>query len=165
MIALADEQALYLLQFADKKNLATEINNLGSQLGKSISFSATKPSLSIQHELAEYFAGNLYEFKTPFILSGTSFQKKVWDVLCTITSGQTISYKTQAQKLNKPHAFRAVANANAANHLAILVPCHRVVTHDGLLGGYAGGVKRKAWLLDHEKAYYGKSHIATKRAQ
>ena len=82
---------------------------------------------------------------------GVDFQQQVWQALRAIPFGETRSYQQVAEAIGKPKAVRAVASACAANRLAILVPCHRVVGADGTLTGYAGGVERKAWLLEHER--------------
>ena len=103
------------------------------------------------NELEEYFNGRLREFKTPVHFVGTAFQQRVWKSLCTIPYGETGTYAQQAQVIGRPFAYRAVANANAANHCAIIVPCHRIIKSNGDLCGYAGGVERKRWLLAHEQ--------------
>jgi O-6-methylguanine DNA methyltransferase len=82
---------------------------------------------------------------------GTPFQRQVWDLLKTIPLGETRSYAELAAALGRPSAVRAVAQANGANPLAIVVPCHRVIGSDGSLTGYGGGLVRKKWLLDHER--------------
>lgn len=101
-------------------------------------------------QLNEYFEGNRTDFQ--FIMNpiGTDFQKKVWDELLKIPFGKTASYQEITNKLGDPKAIRAVANANGKNPLWIVVPCHRVIGSDGSLTGYAGGLWRKKWLLDHE---------------
>lgn len=81
---------------------------------------------------------------------GTDFQKQVWQALQQIPFGQTCAYMDIARALGKPTAYRAVANANGANRLAIIIPCHRVINANGQLGGYASGLTRKAWLLKQE---------------
>jgi AraC family transcriptional regulator of adaptative response/methylated-DNA-[protein]-cysteine methyltransferase len=98
-----------------------------------------------------YFDGNLTEFKTPLFFLGSSFQKQVWEALRKIPFGQTRSYAEMATFIGKPSAFRAVANANGANQLAIVVPCHRVINTNGDLAGYGGGIARKKWLIHHEQ--------------
>jgi len=87
----------------------------------------------------------------PLVLSGTPFQKEVWNYLLTIPYGETRSYKQQAEAIDKPQSFRAVANANGKNHISILIPCHRVISSDGSLAGYGGGITRKEFLLNLEK--------------
>ena len=84
---------------------------------------------------------------------GSPFQRQVWQVLCGIPYGETRSYAEEAISMGKPSAYRAVANANGANQLAIIIPCHRVIASDGTLGGYGGGIAVKQWLLEHEKRY------------
>ena len=82
---------------------------------------------------------------------GTPFQHTVWHALQTIPSGETRSYADIAKAIGQPSAYRAVARANGANQLALIVPCHRVINHNGGLGGYGGGLPRKGWLLEHER--------------
>ena len=82
---------------------------------------------------------------------GSPFQKIVWEELMRITFGETRSYGDQAAAMGKPTAYRAVANANGANQLAIIIPCHRIINTNGELGGYGGGISRKKWLINHEK--------------
>jgi methylated-DNA-[protein]-cysteine S-methyltransferase len=101
-------------------------------------------------QLAEYFAGKRKEFDFPFRQQGSDFQQEVWQCLLGIGYGKTISYAQQSKIMNNPLAIRAIAAANGQNHLAIVVPCHRVIGSDGSLTGYASGVWRKRWLLEHE---------------
>jgi methylated-DNA-[protein]-cysteine S-methyltransferase len=105
-------------------------------------------------QLDEYFAGKRREFNIPHDLNGTDFQKSVWNELFKIRFGQTISYSLLARKLGNIKTIRAVANANAKNPLSIVVPCHRVIGTGGNLTGYAGGLWRKKWLLDHEQQLF-----------
>jgi len=83
---------------------------------------------------------------------GTPFQREVWSALQQIPVGETISYAELARRVGRPAAFRAVGSANGQNPIGIVVPCHRVIAADGSLGGYAGGLDRKRWLLAHEGA-------------
>lgn len=101
-------------------------------------------------QLNEYFEGSRKIFEVPLNPEGTPFQHKVWAALLEIPYGKKISYLDLAKKLGDPKAVRAVAGANAKNPLWILIPCHRVVGTDGSLTGYAGGLHRKKWLLNHE---------------
>lgn len=101
-------------------------------------------------ELTHYFHGQLKEFTFPIDLQGTEFQMRVWEQLRTIPFGDTQSYLHMANKLGDIKAIRAVAKANGANPIAVAVPCHRIIGSDGSLVGYAGGLYRKSWLLDHE---------------
>jgi methylated-DNA-[protein]-cysteine S-methyltransferase len=101
-------------------------------------------------QLAEYFAGARARFELPLAATGTPFQLRVWRALCEIAYGTTISYRELAQRIGAPLAVRAVGAANGRNPLSLVVPCHRVVGSDRSLTGYAGGLERKRWLLDHE---------------
>ena len=101
-------------------------------------------------QLQEYFEGNRTEFTFKLNPSGTDFQKKVWDALLEIPFGKTISYLDLSKRLGDVKAIRAVASANGKNPLWIVVPCHRVIGTNGDLTGYAGGLHRKKWLLEHE---------------
>ena len=102
-------------------------------------------------ELKEYFAGRRQRFDVPLDLRGTSFQLKVWKALTQIPYGQTRSYRQIAGAVGNPRAARAVGLANHCNPVGILVPCHRVVSSDGSLGGYASGLENKAWMLQLEQ--------------
>lgn len=104
-----------------------------------------------RHQLAEYFAGVRTTFDLPMAPRGNSFQHKVWRLLTTIPYGQTRSYGQLAAQLGDPGLARAVGAANGRNPISIVVPCHRVVGHDGSLTGYAGGLARKAFLLELER--------------
>ena len=110
------------------------------------------PIDSIEKEIGAYFDGTLQNFKTPVRLHGSDFQKSAWRVLQKIPYGQRRSYGEQAEALGRPCTTRAVANANGANQLAVVVPCYRIVRSNGDLGGYGGGLERKPWLLDHERS-------------
>lgn len=104
-------------------------------------------------QLNEYFEGIRTQFDLQLNPEGTEFQKNVWNLLQTIPYGKTISYLQLSQQLGDVKAIRAVANANGRNPLWIVVPCHRVIGSDGSLTGYAGGLQRKQWLLEHESPY------------
>lgn len=102
-------------------------------------------------QLTAYFEGRRTRFEIPLSMEGTPFQQEVWEALLELPYGETCSYRELARRMGAPEAVRAVAAANARNPLAILIPCHRVVGSDGALTGYAWGIWRKKWLLDHEK--------------
>jgi methylated-DNA-[protein]-cysteine S-methyltransferase len=104
-------------------------------------------------QLDEYFTGKRTRFDLNFDLIGTDFQRQVWEALLEIPFGQTVSYMDLAKKLGDPKTIRAVGNANGKNPVSIFVPCHRVVGTDSSLTGYAGGLWRKEWLLNHEKKF------------
>ncbi len=151
MIAIADKQALYLLEFVDRRGLEREVERLRNKLKATIIPGHTQPISSIEKELIQYFKGKLRNFKTPLFYLGSPFQKLVWDELKKIPYGETRSYLNIASSIGKPSACRALASANGANQLTIIIPCHRVINTNGELGGYGGGIMRKKWLINHEK--------------
>jgi len=204
MVAVAGDEALHLLEFADRRNIDQRLN----RLSPNIQTGRTKILDSLEEELAQYFAGNLRLFKTPVHvygarsslvnsggpqsgsdsmnhdeshiasiwsrndsskmgcsdgppnspnltarrITGTPFQVRVWEELLKIPYGKTISYAELATRIGQPSAFRAVAGANGANKLAIVIPCHRVIYANGGLGGYSGGLARKPQLLKIESS-------------
>ena len=101
-------------------------------------------------QLQEYFDGKRRDFDLKLNPKGTDFQQKVWKSLLEIPFGKTVSYMDQTKKLGDVKAIRAVASANGKNPLWIVVPCHRVIGTNGSLTGYAGGLSRKKWLIEHE---------------
>lgn len=108
-------------------------------------------------QLTEYFEGKRQVFDFPFQQAGTDFQQRVWNQLNQIASGTTISYLELARQLKDEKCIRAAASANGKNKLAIVVPCHRVIGASGKLVGYAGGLWRKQWLLEHEAKMAGRN--------
>lgn len=108
-----------------------------------------------KRQLEEYFAGERQEFDLPLASRGTEFQRRVWNELRRIPFGETISYGELAARIGKPTASRAVGAANGRNPLPVVVPCHRVIGHDGKLGGYGGGLPTKQRLLDLERRVAG----------
>lgn len=150
LTAIADDTHLLLLSFSDSKKLETQKRKLTAKATKELIQQASKPITMIKKELDLYFAKQLTQFKTPLKLIGTKFQQKAWQALQKIPYGETRSYLQEAQTIGKPTAYRAVANANGANPLVIIVPCHRIIAHNGKLGGYSAGLTRKRYLLDHE---------------
>ena len=151
MITIASEEALYLLEFVDRVNLEHEVEQLKSRTKSTIIPGSSPPIVSIEKELHQYFNGELQNFTTPTFYLGTPFQVRVWDELKKIPWGNTCSYKDIALAIERPTACRAVAHAIATNHLAIIIPCHRVITINGKSGSYSGGLVRKCWLINHEK--------------
>lgn len=110
-------------------------------------------------QLDEYFTGKRKKFDLPIKQSGTDFQQQVWQQLLNIEYGTTISYAQLSNQMKSPLAIRAIAAANGKNSLWIVVPCHRVIGSDGSLTGYAGGLWRKQWLLEHEATTLGVGQI------
>lgn len=102
-------------------------------------------------QLDEYFKRERRTFDLPLLFAGTDFQQRVWQKLLEVPYGHTLSYGAMAGELGMPKAVRAVANANGANALSVIVPCHRIVGNDRSLTGYAGGLEAKRFLLDLER--------------
>jgi AraC family transcriptional regulator of adaptative response/methylated-DNA-[protein]-cysteine methyltransferase len=152
MIAIADDESLYLLEFVTRRGLEREVERLRHR-GFAIIPGDALPLKSIETELKAYFKGSLTQFNTPYRVFGSPFQQQVWQALYQIPFGETRSYLDQSIALGKPSSYRAVANANGANQLAIIIPCHRVIASDGTLGGYGGGLAVKQWLIEHEKRH------------
>lgn len=160
MLAIADEKSLMLLEFADRHKLEIEVEKLEIKMNATVRFGRSEPISSIKKELKLYFGGLLKEFRTPIFMKGSVFQEMVWRALFGVPYGETRSYLDHASAIGRVSACRAVANAIGANRLAVVIPCHRIINNNGKLGGYAGGKKRKQWLIDHEKEYlnfYGKT--------
>jgi AraC family transcriptional regulator of adaptative response/methylated-DNA-[protein]-cysteine methyltransferase len=157
MIAGAVEEGICLLEFSDRKRLKTEYKDLSRYLKTNIEEGENTHFQELRIQLDEYFKGLRKDFSVSLITPGTPFQKAVWRELMNISFGTTRSYLEQSIALGKRESIRAVANANGMNRIAIIIPCHRVIGSDGSLTGYGGGLKRKKWLLDHEKRYSGKS--------
>lgn len=153
MFACATENGICLLEYTDRRMLETELQDIRKRLNGAILFGANTHLDQLQKELKEYFSGVRKKFDVPLDAPGTEFQKKVWALLRKIPYGSTFSYAQQAQRIGRPSAVRAVANANGQNRISIVIPCHRVIGSDGTLTGYGGGLQRKQWLLDHERKH------------
>jgi len=108
--------------------------------------------LNCCQQIEQYFDKSLTNFNLTLNFNGTAFQKQVWNQLLKISYGKTISYSTLAQQMGDVNKTRAVGLANAKNPISIIVPCHRVIGANGNLTGYAGGLEKKKWLLEHEGA-------------
>lgn len=150
MLAASRGEALEWLVFCDRKS-SSRRKDLDARLCPDFKLGDNPILASIRYELAEYFAGRLSKFSTRVSFSGTSFQIQVWKELVRIPYGATISYSELARRAGRPAAFRAAAQANARNRLAIIVPCHRVINLDGTIGGYSAGIRRKDRLLGLER--------------
>lgn len=153
MLAVATGSELLLLEFETRRGLSAAVEQLSSRYR--LAPGRTAPVESIESELKRYFAGELRDFRTPVALSGTEFQLGVWRQLQRIPAGRTVSYMELARAVGNPKGVRAVAQANGANRLAIIVPCHRVIESSGGLGGYGAGTDVKQRLLEHERAAFG----------
>ena len=150
MLAGATAEGLCLLEFTDRRMLNTQLKILSKRLNCSYVYGSNKIINILKNELNAYFKGRLKSFSTPLFMTGTDFQKKVWQNLLKIPSGKTISYEQLAVKIGKPSAIRAAAKANGDNKISLLIPCHRVIGKNGDLTGYGGGLWRKKYLLDLE---------------
>ena len=157
LLAGATDEGLCLLEFNDKKRASTECRDLVKLLNQQVEEGENKHLTALRQQLEGYFSGSLKEFSIPLVTPGTDFQQEVWKELMEIPYGTTRSYQEQANALRRSDSVRAVANANGMNRISIIIPCHRVIGSDGRLTGYGGGLKRKRWLLDHEKKYSGKA--------
>ncbi|KAJ54761.1 6-O-methylguanine DNA methyltransferase [Actibacterium mucosum KCTC 23349] len=153
MVAISSRTHLHLLEFLERKALKTEIARLEKDTRGRIGLGRFEPSAQVQVELNEFFTGKRAQFDTPLAYSGSGFAQAVWDALRRIPAGHTRSYAQLAAQLGRPEAVRAVARANGANQIALLVPCHRVLGADGALTGYGGGLWRKQKLLEVERQY------------
>lgn len=143
----ADDHAVHTITFSEKNIQEVAENEITKQA---------------YQELFNYFDGKVTTFTFPITQKGTLFQQSVWEALCAIPYGDTLSYLKLSEKLKNPLAIRAIAAANGKNNIAIVVPCHRVIGSDGKLVGYAGELWRKHWLLAHEQAISGKGQQVLK---
>ncbi|MEX0370338.1 MAG: methylated-DNA--[protein]-cysteine S-methyltransferase, partial [Tateyamaria sp.] len=153
MLSIASRSHLHLLEFFDRKALRREIARLDKPAKGEIGIGRTDPSDRIRAELADFFAGTSDRFDTPLALDGSDFTRQVWNAVRDIPAGTTRSYSDIAKRIGRPSAVRAVARANGANQIALVVPCHRVIGADGSLTGYGGGLWRKQKLLEIERKF------------
>lgn len=150
MIAAASDEALYLLEFADRRMLETQIATLRRRLSCAIVPGDNAVLARTAGQLGAYFAGDVRELTVPVECPGTDFQRRVWNVLRAIPAGSTKTYGEVAREVGSSNAVRAVGRAVGDNRLAIVIPCHRVVGANGRLTGYGGHLWRKKALLEHE---------------
>ena len=146
--ATISAKQLYRLTFLDEINDTSHPNE-------------SEPSIigTLKKELNSYFQGELKNFSIPIAPEGTPFQLQVWNTLCEIPYGTTISYKAQSERMKNPKAIRAMAAANGKNPIVILIPCHRIIGSKGELTGYSGGIERKRKLLQLERKYSGQKDL------
>lgn len=153
MIAVSDRTHLHLLEFADRKALPSELRRLHADCKGDLGFGRLPPIDQAEAQLTEFLAGHRARFDLELALHGTPFTRQVWQALQDLPAGSTVSYSELARRLDRPEAVRAVARANGANQIAIVIPCHRVLGADGALTGYGGGLWRKQRLIELERAY------------
>lgn len=150
MFACATETGICMLEFPYRKLFPKQVKTLEKYLNTEIVPGESKYFEMLEEQLREFFAGQRKEFDVPLVLTGSAFQLKVWNELLQIPFGERRTYLQQAININNTAAIRAVATANGANKISILIPCHRVVGSNGSLVGYGGGLRNKQFLLDLE---------------
>lgn len=153
MVAVSSEGALHLLEFTERKALPSELAVLRRDAKGSLGFGRYGPMDQIEREISDFMAGVSADFETPLRPLGTPFTQEVWRALRDIPAGETRSYSQLARDMGRPEATRAVARANGANPIAIVIPCHRVLGADGSLTGYGGGLWRKQKLIELERGF------------
>lgn len=151
MLAIADNDALHLLEFIDRRRLLSEIDQIRKEINAIVVPGENELLRQVGEELSDYFTGKRKGFTLPLRPAGTEFEQIVWNELLNIPYGSTLSYGELGRRVGHDRAARAIGRANGANKLAIVIPCHRVIRSDGTLSGYGGGVWRKKWLLVHEQ--------------
>lgn len=151
MIAVVDDASLHLLEFTDRKALGPELRRLSAHVRGRIGLGRNAVTEAAEAQLGGYFSARSGRFDIPLTLHGTPFLRSVWTELQRIPPGATVSYGELAARIGRPTAARAVARANGANQIAIVIPCHRVIGADGTLTGYAGGLWRKQALIGIER--------------
>lgn len=152
LIAGATADGICLLEFTDRRMLEAQFAVLRKRFAVPLVPGSNAHLEKLEAEIAAYFAGSLRDFSVPLVYPGTDFQQRVWTQLLKIPYGQTRSYEQLAIAVGDKKAVRAVGRANGLNRIGIVIPCHRVVNKSGELGGYGGGLRRKQFLLDLERA-------------
>lgn len=153
MVCVTSKSHLHLLEFIDRKALPKELGRLDRLAKGQLGIGRTEPAAQLKEELTAFFSGSSSAFQTPIAYHGSEFSGAVWDALREIPAGATRSYSDIAARIGRPSAVRAVARANGANQIALVIPCHRVIGADGSLTGYGGGLWRKRKLLEIERQY------------
>ncbi len=151
LIAGATQSRLVLLEFTERRMLEAQFATLRRIFRLPLAPGENDILRLLRAELREYFAGELKRFTVPVDFPGSPFQQRVWEELRRIPYGRTMSYEDLSRKIGAPQAQRAVGHTNGLNRIAIVVPCHRVISKDGSMGGYGGGVWRKQALLELER--------------
>lgn len=151
MLAAASNEVVCQLEFVDRRELERSYADIRRHFDLPVVPGENAVLQKLRRELQEYFSGARRDFTVPITLRGTDFQQHVWRELQRIVYGRTASYEAIARKIGSPAAVRAVARANGANRLYLLVPCHRVIAKGGALSGYGGGVWRKRLLIELER--------------
>lgn len=153
MIAGANDKGVCMFEFEYRKSVSEIKLRIANTLKEDYVFGNHPLLKELEQQTGEYFEGERTVFDLPLQLAGSPFQVKVWEDLLKIPYGEKRTYKQQAIAYGDLKAIRAIASANGANGIAIIVPCHRVVGSNGSLTGYGGGLERKRWLLEHEQKH------------
>jgi AraC family transcriptional regulator of adaptative response/methylated-DNA-[protein]-cysteine methyltransferase len=148
----ASDKGVCLLEFTDRRMLETEFRDLQRHFKARILAGENEHTREAVAQMQQYFAGARKSFSVALDAPGSEFQRRVWDALRALPYGGTTHYRALAASIGAPTSTRAVAAANGANRIAIIIPCHRVMDKDGALTGYCRGLARKQWLLAHERA-------------
>lgn len=157
MYAGATEQGICFVEFIDRIKLDKELARLSKELDAALEPGDNEHLQQLEQEMTDYFDKKITTFTVPLHLTGTDFQKSVWQSLMEIPYGKTWTYKQQAVRLEQLPAIRAIAATNGQNKHAIVIPCHRVIGSNGSLTGYAGGLDKKRWLLNFESDKVGQT--------
>jgi AraC family transcriptional regulator of adaptative response/methylated-DNA-[protein]-cysteine methyltransferase len=157
MVAGAVPEGVCLLEFSDRRMIEAQFETLRRRFRCAVVPGGSPHLDRLEAELRSYFEGRLKTFGVPLVIPGTPFQEQVWTELQRIPYGETRSYEALAKEVGRPRGPRAVGRANGLNRVAIVIPCHRVITKGGTLGGYGGGLWRKEWLLSHERGTPGET--------
>lgn len=152
ILLIANENGLCFAEFEDEPYSDIKLASISKKLNQTISEEYNLSLENTAEQLDRYFKKDLTKFNIALEPIGTDFQKSVWNSLQEIPFGKIKTYKIQSENLKSPDAIRAIASANGKNPIAVIIPCHRVIGSDGTLTGYAGGLWRKKWLLEHEGA-------------
>jgi O-6-methylguanine DNA methyltransferase len=150
MILGSTDAGICFIEWTDNSDIEDIKNRMFKKFGMRLRKGGNKHLERLQTELKIYFDGKLDEFSGSLDIRGTDFEMTIWNYLLKIPYGQTRSYGEIARAIGKPGASRAVGHANGANLIPIIIPCHRVINSDGKLGGYAGELWRKKYLLELE---------------
>jgi O-6-methylguanine DNA methyltransferase len=151
MLGGVTADGICLLEFTDRPMLPTQLEVVARRLRQPVAVGQHPLLDALQRQLDEYFAAERGSFDLPLVAPGSPFQQRIWAVLQAMDAGETLTYEELAILAGRPGAQRAAGTANGANRISLLLPCHRVIRKGGGLGGYGGGLWRKAWLLEHEQ--------------
>jgi AraC family transcriptional regulator of adaptative response/methylated-DNA-[protein]-cysteine methyltransferase len=152
MFVAGTDKGICLLEFTDRKMLETEFKDLQRLLKARIILGENTHIQQANKEMEEYFEGKRQTFDVALHTVGSDFQQTVWNMLKVIPYGTTVTYQQQSEKIQNQNAVRSLASTNGANRICIIIPCHRVIGKNGNLTGYSGGIERKRWLINHERA-------------